>query len=69
MELVVESLGIAIAVVVALAATYDGTSDDDPDVVDVVDVEVVYNVLLAEVDSVPVQLMITCAATMGTDSW
>ena len=68
MELVVESLGIAIAVVVALAATYDGTSDDDPDVVDVVDVEVVYNVLRAEVDSVPVQLMITCAATMGTDS-
>lgn len=58
---------IAIAVVVALAATYDGTSDVDPDVVDV-DVEVVYNVLRAEVDSVPVQLMITCAATMGTDS-
>jgi hypothetical protein len=54
-------------VVVALAATYDGTSDVDPDVVDV-DVEVVYNVLRAEVDSVPVQLMITCAATMGTDS-
>ena len=68
MELVVESLGIAIAVVVALAATYDGTSDYNPDVVDVVDVEVVYNVLRAEVDSVPVQLMITCAATMGTDS-
>lgn len=67
----VESLGIAIAVVVALAATYDGTSEVDPDVADVadVDVEVVdYNVLRAEVDSVPVQLMITCAATMGTDS-
>ena len=70
MELVVESLWIAIAVVVALAATYYGASDVDPGgYVDVVDVEVVYNVLRAEVDSVPVQLMITCAATIGTDSW
>ncbi len=66
MEAVVESLGIAIAVVVALAATYYGASEFDPDVVDVVVVD--YNVLRAEVDSVPVQLMITCAATMGTDS-
>ena len=55
--------------VVALAATYYGASDVDPGgYVDVVDVEVVYNVLRAEVDSVPVQLMITCAATIGTDS-
>ncbi len=65
----VESLGIAIAVVVALAATYYGASEVDPDVVDVVDVVVVdYNVLREEGDNVPEALMITCEATMGTDS-
>ncbi len=66
MEAVVESLGIAIAVVVALAATYYGASEFDPDVVDVVVVD--YNVLREEGDNVPEALIITCEATMGTDS-